>query len=1204
MKAQPTTQLHLWSRIVVLALLSVAQGQAAPATLLFEEDFRRGIPGWTYVQPPGNYIDGPGLWQYDIVDGGFVEQSNIYTDSATASTTRTAVMLINDTVAPEAFTYRARLIAGDDDGFGLIFGYQGETTFYRVTFARQNRTGWPFTGWSVDRMEGGAITDLFGGGMPDHVPTFVNTAGIPFDVVIAVANQRLTLTVVEDPEGFAAEYPLVDAGELPTPVGGRVGLFSWGQRGGVPTGFRIRDPELSPTALAGGPDRLEGWTPLITPSEDGNDVLGSGNGGVPLWGLGVHAGGPTGLIENSDAFAGNTDFNRVDFPGIVLVGGEPTWTDYVYSMRVQSHDDDGFGAVFRFQDERNFYRLAMRRQASTIGVKTGLSIQKAVNGEFTEIAEETAFIPPISVPLDLHISISGNRLQVLLIEDPDGHQARAHLFGPYSIDGGTVDSGRIGILSWAQNFVGGGARMAGTEVDRVRVHEVSGEALMVESAVGTATPAPGLHAYAIGTEVTASVTSPTEAQPGVRRTPAGWRGLGSVPASGTGGTVTFTMDRFSRLEWLWQTEYRAAIAQEGTGRVVVNGVEVTGGEAWLVGARTNSIQAEAGPGFVFTGWSGDVASRNANLTITGRRPLALTARFEVDTAGDGLPDAWKLSHFGSLDVDPDGDPDGDGRTNREEYWLGTNPLVAEPRLADSPIRPTPLMNAQRDPSLPGVWVVADFGMGFRGAWENSNQFRGADDAAWWGADNLVPNASFDGPTMVVREELWNPDWRDYTVEAVFSVGDNDGNTVFIRYGDHRHYYRVTVSAEANNAAWRAPFGLSVQKRSGDTFTELLRDESFATDPFDVSYYKRVRIGITASGPDFEVRASGWDTLLDPPEWTEDWVFAFSDAELTSGRAGVGVWGQQGGSSPTDLNPVANGALIESFAVRVGGETVLSEDWNEAALPGELPTGWEPVVTDGVAGNWEMSAHGSIVERSSAFGSTSGGVDTLRGDGAGPVLAGPAPGTGNYLIEMSLHPFDDDGIGFVYDLVDPENYARVLFVSEATAAGRVPQGLNVTRRESGQWRDVVVGDDSFVYVPGEPFEVWFASVGGTYHLVVRPVDRPDETVTWRWTDSAAREGGRFGLASWGSNHAHYSRMTVYGLEPAGGPGGLRIAGVALTEAGIALTIENASGTPYSVQMTESLSSPNWVLVAEGQTGAVWTGPLPAGSAGYWRLVQVP
>jgi len=180
--------------------LSGNRASGAPAVTLFEDTFTGGIPGWTAVQPAGStYVEGPMLWVYDQVSDSFSEQSNIYTGTTAGSATRVAVMLINDTLAPANFTYTARLTAGDDDGFGLIWGYEGESQFYRISFARQNRTGiWPPTGWTVDRMTNGGFSDLFG---PDG--TFVPTRGQPFDVTIAVNNGNLTLSLVDDPLGAA-----------------------------------------------------------------------------------------------------------------------------------------------------------------------------------------------------------------------------------------------------------------------------------------------------------------------------------------------------------------------------------------------------------------------------------------------------------------------------------------------------------------------------------------------------------------------------------------------------------------------------------------------------------------------------------------------------------------------------------------------------------------------------------------------------------------------------------------------------------------------------------------------------------------------------------------------------------------------------------------------------------------------------------------
>jgi outer membrane protein assembly factor BamB/chitodextrinase len=55
-----------------------------------------------------------------------------------------------------------------------------------------------------------------------------------------------------------------------------------------------------------------------------------------------------------------------------------------------------------------------------------------------------------------------------------------------------------------------------------------------------------------------------------------------------------------------------------------------------------------------------------------------------DSDGDGLPDSWEVTHFGSTSdarATPTSDPDGDGFTNLSEYTAGTSPVSAVSRLA-------------------------------------------------------------------------------------------------------------------------------------------------------------------------------------------------------------------------------------------------------------------------------------------------------------------------------------------------------------------------------------------------------------------------------------------------------------------------------------------------------------------------------------------
>ncbi|MCD6219536.1 choice-of-anchor J domain-containing protein [Candidatus Calescamantes bacterium] len=64
--------------------------------------------------------------------------------------------------------------------------------------------------------------------------------------------------------------------------------------------------------------------------------------------------------------------------------------------------------------------------------------------------------------------------------------------------------------------------------------------------------------------------------------------------------------------------------------------------------------------------------------------VRITSSQASDKDSDGLPDSWENQYFGDLSYGADDDPDGDGFTNLEEYWAGSNPNEgdSEPNLGD------------------------------------------------------------------------------------------------------------------------------------------------------------------------------------------------------------------------------------------------------------------------------------------------------------------------------------------------------------------------------------------------------------------------------------------------------------------------------------------------------------------------------------------
>jgi hypothetical protein len=101
-------------------------------------------------------------------------------------------------------------------------------------------------------------------------------------------------------------------------------------------------------------------------------------------------------------------------------------------------------------------------------------------------------------------------------------------------------------------------------------------------------------------------------------------------------------------------------------------------------------------------------------------------------SGDGIPDAWKSQHALDLHTDVrDQDADGDGLSNLEEFFLGTNPLLADTSrdgLSDADavdLGANPLLPSNLFPvGLPfsdefEVWPVGDIHA--RGGWHVSGQ---------------------------------------------------------------------------------------------------------------------------------------------------------------------------------------------------------------------------------------------------------------------------------------------------------------------------------------------------------------------------------------------------------------------------------------------------------------------------------------------------
>jgi hypothetical protein len=143
---------------------------------------------------------------------------------------------------------------------------------------------------------------------------------------------------------------------------------------------------------------------------------------------------------------------------------------------------------------------------------------------------------------------------------------------------------------------------------------------------------------------------------------------------------------------------------------------------------------------------------------------AATVTRAADVNGNGIPDEWE-SRYGLVgdNADAAADPDGDGRTNLEEYNAGTNPIVAEDYLASVATSERHIVDTWIESTAVGGWDLVE-------VWGLSELFM-ADTAG------RAPDADKDGlPDWWETLYDLNPNVADSHVDS-----DGDGRTNLEEY---------------------------------------------------------------------------------------------------------------------------------------------------------------------------------------------------------------------------------------------------------------------------------------------------------------------------------------------------------------------------------------------------------------------------------------
>jgi len=141
---------------------------------------------------------------------------------------------------------------------------------------------------------------------------------------------------------------------------------------------------------------------------------------------------------------------------------------------------------------------------------------------------------------------------------------------------------------------------------------------------GSPTPTSGW--FDAGTPITASVTSPWPGPAGTQYVCTGWIGTGSVPPSGTGTSVAFTLNEPSSITWTWKTQYYLSVSSDYDLPIPTSGWFDEGTP--VTASVTSPWPGPAGTQYVCTGWIGTgsvpPSGTGTSVAFTLNEPSSIT----------------------------------------------------------------------------------------------------------------------------------------------------------------------------------------------------------------------------------------------------------------------------------------------------------------------------------------------------------------------------------------------------------------------------------------------------------------------------------------------------------------------------------------------------------------------------------------------------
>lgn len=437
----------------------------------------------------GSRANQAGVWLKKFATGTIeqTDNGNLRDDSGRDGIEWVGTRLVRGDLAWTDYAFETEIEVQDNWGIGLLFRYQDEDSYYRLTFNgvdpnAQPPTGIP-AGVSLVKVENGVFTELFrdsdetkaGDNNVDPTAGFIYSDGISgigyriFRPRVIVTGGTIQIQVDAIPDdGSGIEFPnyytatVVDPAPL---ANGQVGLHTWNQNANEFRDIKLTlDGQAQPEFVDGdgAPDE-KGWVDATLETPFTNGVV-SGTAGVgagaPISGIGYRIDlDALGVRDNrwivgTPIIPGNNARGCANWDGPRAVVGRTNWKDYTFKVDMRTFDNDGMGAVFRYIDESNFYRISFLNEANNGngGPPRGLAVQKRLNGAYTEVFYDAslAFVYDIGQWWTTEITCTGSHFDIKITEI-DG--PRAGMVHNFSFDDPTdpILTGKVGVTCWGSD---------------------------------------------------------------------------------------------------------------------------------------------------------------------------------------------------------------------------------------------------------------------------------------------------------------------------------------------------------------------------------------------------------------------------------------------------------------------------------------------------------------------------------------------------------------------------------------------------------------------------------------------------------------------------------------------------------------------------------------------------------------------------------